>query len=41
MVKGSAKMAGNLIIGGTGVALVLIFAALMKMASEDGDKHGK
>lgn len=32
-------MADILIIGGIVVALVLIFAALMKMASEDGGKH--
>lgn len=40
MVKGSVTMADILIIGGFAVGLFAVFIALMKMASEEGEKDG-
>jgi hypothetical protein len=34
------KMAGVLIIGGFVLAIILLFASLMKMASRDGENNG-
>lgn len=38
MVKGSVTMADVLIIGGIGVAIILLFASLMVMASREGEQ---
>jgi hypothetical protein len=40
MVKGSVTMADILIIGGIVVAIILIYASLMVMASREGDIDG-
>jgi hypothetical protein len=40
MVKGSVTMADILIIGGIVVAIILIYASLMVMASREGGMDG-
>jgi hypothetical protein len=39
IVKGSVTMADFLIIGGIVVAIILIYASLMKMASKEGENN--
>jgi hypothetical protein len=40
MVKGSVTMADILVIGGIVVAIILIYASLMVMASKEGEIDG-